>query len=1280
LNYELNVDSVLGRLKDFQRWTVDYVFQRMYLDPTPARKFLVADEVGLGKTLVARGIITRALDHLKDKSKRTDIIYVCSNAAIASQNVNRLNVFGHEHLSVATRLTMLPAQLKGLENNRVNFVSFTPGTSFDLQSHGGVRDERVVIYQLLRGNFGLSDTSLLNVLQGKIRDKERWRAHAQAVDKDAYDEDLRSAFISALESDEALRDRLAEACERFQRYREHIPYEDSRLRYDVIRQLRLTLARACVHALEPDLVILDEFQRFKDLLDGDDEAAELAQALFRFPGARVLLLSATPYKMLTLNQEVDDDHYADFFRTLSFLLDEDANELEGLRQTLVDFRKTLYGTGPVRMSDATKSELERRLRSVMVRTERSSITRRQDAMLEERKVDITLSVEDLHQAAFIDSVARTLDAGDVIEYWKSSPYLLNFMKTYELKRSLERHAVEPEAELVEALRNGREHLLRATQFEKYTSVDPGNARLRALMQDTVGAGHWRLLWVPPSLPYMKPAGAYAELAGMTKVLAFSSWNVVPDAIAALCSYEAERQMLAGEPNLADYGELYKTKRALLRFSSDSENRLTGMPVLALMYPSPTLGRLVDPLKIALEGGGPPASESVMRRAEEILRAELDRVMPGWSTGSEGRVDQRWYWAAPAILDARLAPWVRGWIGDPQGWAGLASDPDEDYPTGFSRHVDHFGEVFDGKVELGRPPEDLVTVLAEISLAAPALCAMRALQRIAPFIDPDEPALLRAAATIAEGFRTLFNLPDTMGLLRAESEEAPYWRRVLWHGIEGNIQAMLDEYVHGLSEQLGLAEHASTKAVADIAASISDALSLRTSRLEVDEIRVGRSGGSIHTDRRFRLRSRFAIRFGDIEDDTSGKMARADTVRSAFNSPFRPFVLATTSIGQEGLDFHPYCHSVYHWNLPPNPVDMEQREGRVHRYKGHAVRKNIATQFGLGRLQQHWSGSGDPWQMLFDFAKEGREANATDLVPYWIYEVEGGAKVERRVPVLPFSREEQRLPALKRSLAIYRLVFGQPRQEELLAYLQSRIESVGEDISFPEWRISLTPPPVPVPERSLRAASQTSTISAKPTTLFCVHCGEGVTHMCPGEAGRPEPLYVPGDELMLFYPATRNAEADYECVTVDDAGDDYIHVTGDGVDTILRYLGERLWKSEESQQQCEIASRRTLPGIERRLFCRACLKGEAHSCGHVQAAVVPFSVGQRVIVSYPSSPGIVSGQLDAHIVSVRGPILKAYFRYSDKDDEAVYLAKLETDDYLDLDYNVPCSVSHNLAEN
>ena len=93
------------------------------------------------------------------------------------------------------------------------------------------------------------------------------------------------------------------------------------------------------------------------------------------------------------------------------------------------------------------------------------------------------------------------------------------------------------------------------------------------------------------------------------------------------------------------------------------------------------------------------------------------------------------------------------------------------------------------------------------------------------------------------------------------------------------------------------------------------------------------------------------------------------------------VLATTSVGQEGLDFHPYCHAVVHWNLPSNPVDLEQREGRIHRYKGHAVRRNVAAAFGSAALN---SSGVDPWESAFEMAKKARKPGVSDIIPYWLY--------------------------------------------------------------------------------------------------------------------------------------------------------------------------------------------------------------------------------------------------------------------------------------------------------
>src|SRR5450631_2923506 len=101
---------------------------------------------------------------------------------------------------------------------------------------------------------------------------------------------------------------------------------------------------------------------------------------------------------------------------------------------------------------------------------------------------------------------------------------------------------------------------------------------------------------------------------------------------------------------------------------------------------------------------------------------------------------------------------------------------------------------------------------------------------------------------------------------------------------------------------------------------------------------------------------------------------------------QPFVGAQ-SVGQEGLDFHTWCHSVIHWNLPSNPVDLEQREGRVHRYKGHAVRKNLTRIHGSAALA---SLSQDPWQKMFDLAHANRPDGSNEIFPYWLLPLEGGA--------------------------------------------------------------------------------------------------------------------------------------------------------------------------------------------------------------------------------------------------------------------------------------------------
>jgi hypothetical protein len=478
-----------------------------------------------------------------------------------------------------------------------------------------------------------------------------------------------------------------------------------------------------------------------------------------------------------------------------------------------------------------------------------------------------------------------------------------------------------------------------------------------------------------------------------------------------------------------------------------------MPVLAMMYPSPALARFTDPHELGGLGGVLASREEVVARAQAAIAGELQQITAGAPTA--GPEDEAWYWAAPILLDLRLDPiGTQQWLAQkslPTLWTG--GEQDEEEGSRWADHVAEAQQLAASPRALGRPPADLAEMLAKMAIGGPATCTLRALARIAGNTSAvGETWIREAAATVAWAFRSLFNLPEVTALIRGENHAEPYWRRVVEHCADGNLQAVLDEYVHMLREALRLQTQPPQKIAEGVAAAIVRALSIRTPTLRIDEIHLGNGSASFE---RQGMRGRFALRFQSEESD-AGRTTRPEQVREAFNSPFWPFVLATTSVGQEGLDFHQYCHAVVHWNLPTNPVDLEQREGRVHRYKGHAIRKNVAQEFHDMVL----SGTKDPWEELFRAAEAVRPVGLSEIFPFWVYAPPGGARIERHVPYLPLSLDRARLEALRRSLAVYRMVFGQPHQEDLLIYLLKRFPEGRVKALMQEARIDLSPPHPP----------------------------------------------------------------------------------------------------------------------------------------------------------------------------------------------------------------------------
>src|SRR5699024_5187749 len=154
---EFDLEAILAALKPFQRAAVDHVTEQFFGPGAAQRsgRFLIADETGLGKSIVARGVVAPSTDHLRTNAPGPiNIIYVCSNQDLAKQNLRRLNVTGEEETEVATRLSMLVQNTALVNPDRashaVNLLSLTPGTSFHNRGHRqGKAEERAIIAHLL---------------------------------------------------------------------------------------------------------------------------------------------------------------------------------------------------------------------------------------------------------------------------------------------------------------------------------------------------------------------------------------------------------------------------------------------------------------------------------------------------------------------------------------------------------------------------------------------------------------------------------------------------------------------------------------------------------------------------------------------------------------------------------------------------------------------------------------------------------------------------------------------------------------------------------------------------------------------------------------------------------------------------------------------------------------------------------------------------------------------------------------------------------------------------
>ena len=1069
--------DVLERLKPFQRKTVEWAFECLF--PTDGRpcsgRFLVADEVGLGKTLVARGVLAKTLRHLQGKTGRVDVVYICSNADIAKQNVSRLTIPALEKAGFLSqgRLTLMPLiprdkdgnpeRASALPENGVNFQALTPGTSLDFRNDPGHAQERALLALMVADLMPKGSMTRLRNLFTQQVGHERFQTLIEKLrTRYIIDPLLQKRFSQQMrrrgEDGRTLVSRLVELSGRFQRqrmYRHRDP--DQREAATLIADLRRTLAGVCIRALEPDLLILDEFQRFPHLLDSHDPNAELARQLYGHEAdghkTRVLMLSATPYRMSSVGDSSDDaSHHEEFIAMVRFLLRDEESSLTRLRDLLELFNDGLRTLDPTDTAplEAVRDQIQALLRGVMSRTDRTPTSKERDAMVHALRLPVYPDGSQMLTYVGLQSVARALQVPDLMEYWRSAPAPLSFLSGYKLRDQLIEALESPNERLSEALVTPGLFL----DSEGAPGAETGHARTAALANSLISAGQHRVAWLPPSRPGYVLGGPFAALGdgAHTKRLLFSSWRMVPRAVSTV---------LDGLLTAAQQREFGAS--AVRRHEEADGDYLLG-------YPSSVLAALGHPDRWAAaceaEGVTPTVDVLIERLTPKMVRL-MDEIDARYGGEAQGAEDHAWYLMGPALADG-----ISCEHGDKfQPFDLQALEVERDGEPLWSRdrmavRRTLWDSIRRGHTRLGKRPADLVPVLCRLALAGPAVCALRALAD-----DPSQhwsEGHRQTASGVAAAFLHYLGHEQTVQMLTGlYPEERSFAMRVLRHASDGGLQALLDEYLAVLDVDQPLGSEQVPGSLAALAARLTQmevALRLKPAVLRPQVLRQGECGEwhLVPQPRSVRLARPLLEDSGD-GDDLEGPTAMTQ-LRSAFNSPFLPFVLSSTSIGQEGLDFHWYCHAIVHWNLPGSPVDFEQRDGRIHRYRNHAVRRNLARDWGGAALHEAPGIAG--WDWMFDRATEAVQAIGADaggMRPSWVY-CEGDsaplrptpawmresmgapARIERHVPVIPHSRDDARLRRIAQAVGTYRMLFAQPRQEDLHAHLLQISASALEDLS------------------------------------------------------------------------------------------------------------------------------------------------------------------------------------------------------------------------------------------
>lgn len=971
------------KLKDFQKATVEHIVN--IFKSKKQRRVLLSDEVGLGKTIVSKGVI-QAVGELSDEYGIWDdntyrVVYICSNANIVKQNTENLGIEDVMNID-ESRLSMqhfiVAKKVKELQKSKKSkpriLIPLTPGTSFNLQTSAGNMNERALMFAILShlDDFKDHKTALKNRLNIYGANGDNWTDIIDKYEKDTK-ENVCTGYRENISKEVVNDDCYQEAKDLLLKA---IALNDYNTTNKAITLFRIIFCKISMKELNPDLVIMDEFQRFSSLLDleGNSEEAMLTRTFFgKEDGPFILLVSATPYKPFTtleeLNENKIDEQYQDFNKLADFLFD--GREDIVFQQVWHDYSKELchISSDNLDILIAKKNIAEDTMYEAMSRTERYRNSSQDDTYLKISTGDIASYCQMQEVLGECNKMSegrfgvKTLP----MEYAKSSPYLLSFMDKYKLKEKLAKAYTEHPWKI----KQKQQYLIKKKNINTYERIPSCNAKLDKLSNILFGEKGEKhgeqLFWIPASHPYYKiPASnVFAKNQDFSKVLVFSAWEMVPRMIACMISYAIEQKSISHAFPSATYTN---TKENSEKDALDKQE------------------------------GEKAGTERLRRESLELVTCCSDFLKDAYNP--------------KAYLGNDLKE-IKAGI--KENFKNTSRFTLVEQPTTAKFLLEAIKLLDSNTEEKILISEDGLDTLVNMAIGSPGICFYRLLG--------NKDLAQEAATKICNNiFNRRYNAA-VIDILYNKKSVQTYFKQVIDYCVMGNLQAVLDEFAYMIDERSN-----GERNVEMIQKRMIESFIDRN----YQEIDTTESFGK-EKKKKWRIRTHYAMPYGNIRM-TDQATNRANDVRLAFNSPFRPFVLASTSVGQEGLDFHWYCRKIMHWNISSNPQDMEQREGRIDRYKSLFVRRNVAK----------FHPETYTWNEMFDLARtEAKDKGFCELVPYWSIPqdmLKSIAETDREyiesiVPLYPLSMDYDRYRHMKSVLRLYRLTMGQPRQEELLEFFK-----------------------------------------------------------------------------------------------------------------------------------------------------------------------------------------------------------------------------------------------------